>query len=59
MQLFDRTVDRAEKNDIALEDPAVAEALSEEIDAFLAIPKTQWDAAPEVEKEEAPAPLVV
>jgi arylsulfatase A-like enzyme len=52
LQLFDRTLDRAEKNDIALEDPAVAEALSEEIDAFLAIPKTQWDAAPEVKIDE-------
>lgn len=52
LELYDRSTDPKEKRDIALARPEVVRELRAEVDAFLAQPKTNWDAAPEVELSE-------
>jgi arylsulfatase A-like enzyme len=52
LELFDRSVDPAEANNIAEEQPEVSAALRAELDAFLAKPSTQWTSPPEVEIDE-------
>ena len=51
-ELFDRSVDPAEANNIAEEQPELSAALRAELDAFLAKPSTQWASPPEVEIDE-------
>ena len=50
--LFDRSQDPAERNNIAADHPEVVAELRVEIEEFLGKPKTQWEAAPEVELDE-------
>ena len=52
VELFDRSTDPRERKNIATDEPEIVQALRAEVDAFLAQPKTLWDAAPEVELDE-------
>jgi hypothetical protein len=51
-ELFDRSTDPIERRNLVAAEPELAEAMQAEVDAFLAKPKTQWAAAPEVELDE-------
>ncbi|MEE2673876.1 MAG: sulfatase [Myxococcota bacterium] len=52
VELYDRRVDPREQRNLSLDQPEIAAELLAEIEAFLAEPKTNWDAAPEVELSE-------
>lgn len=52
IELFDRSVDPKEQRNLAVAEAEVAEDLRSEIEAFLAKPKTVWEAPPEVELSE-------
>ncbi len=52
VELYDRSVDPKERRNISAEQPEVVAALRAEVEAFLARPKTNWEAAPEVELSE-------
>jgi arylsulfatase A-like enzyme len=51
-ELFDRTNDEGEKDDIAKQNPEAVETLRAEREAFLAKPGAEWDEAPEIELDE-------
>jgi hypothetical protein len=51
-ELYDHSTDPGEKKNVASSDPETAERLLSSIDAFLAIPRTQWAEAPEIEIDE-------
>jgi arylsulfatase len=52
IELFDRSVDPREQENVADEQPEVVAALRQELEAFFTRPRTQWEAAPEVELDE-------
>ena len=52
IELFDRSVDPKEQRNLAVAEAEVAAELRSEVEAFLAQPKTVWEAAPEVELSE-------
>ena len=52
VELFDLSVDPGETTNRAHEQPEVTARLRAEVDAFLAKPRTQWEAAPEIELDE-------
>jgi arylsulfatase A-like enzyme len=52
VELYDRSVDPGERQNVSAEQPEVVAALRAEVEAFLAQPKTNWEAAPEVELSE-------
>jgi len=52
LELYDRVEDPAEQRNLKSDETEVVEALSAEVEGFLAIPKTQWAEAPEVEIDE-------
>jgi len=52
VELYDRSVDPKERRNLSAAQPEVVEELRAEVEAFLALPKTNWDAAPEVELNE-------
>ena len=52
LELFDHREDPREQRNIARDQPEIAESLREEVEAFLSIPSTQWEAPPEVELDE-------
>lgn len=49
LELYDRSVDPREQRNVVADHPELANELRAEVEAFLAQPKTNWDAAPEVE----------
>jgi len=51
-ELFDRSTDTREKKNLAKKQPEALQELQAELDAFLAVPRTQWEAAPEIELDE-------
>ena len=52
LELFDRVEDPKERRNLAGEQPDLAASLRAEVEEFLALPKTQWEKAPEVELDE-------
>jgi arylsulfatase A-like enzyme len=52
VELFDRNADPKESVNVADAQPERVDALRAEVEAFLALPKTQWQEAPEVELDE-------
>jgi arylsulfatase A-like enzyme len=52
VELFDRSADPKERRNVADEQPEIAASLRAEVEAFLAKPKSQWQAAPEIEVDE-------
>jgi arylsulfatase A-like enzyme len=52
VELFDRIEDPKESRNVAGDQPEVVEALLAEVEAYFAVPKTQWEEAPEVELDE-------
>ena len=52
IELYDRSVDPGETTNVAIDQPEVARALKADVEAFLAKPRTEWSAAPEIEIDE-------
>jgi arylsulfatase A-like enzyme len=52
VELYDHSVDPLEKKNVASGHLEIVSELSQEVQDFLARPKTQWDEAPEVEIDE-------